>query len=128
MRAWIPILLIAAFSAAPAAARRDDPEAELARMIAGRSAGPPTACISLYPSTNSTTIDTIGIVYSQGRTLYVNRFEGGCSALGIDRIIVTRTPSTRLCRGDIAQVMTRTPAMIVGSCVFGPFTPYAKAK
>ena len=120
--------LIATLAAAPLAARRDDPEVELAKMLAGRTAGPPKTCIPLNRNTSSQTIDGIGIVYDFGRTLYVNRFTQGCSALDSSRILVTRTTTTQLCRGDVAQVMTQTPSMLVGTCIFDNFVPYTKAK
>jgi hypothetical protein len=95
-------------------------------MLAGRTAGEPVECIALFPSASSTTFDRTAIVYDQAGKLFVNRFEGGCPALDTSRILVTRTTSTRLCRGDAAQVMTQRPSMYMGSCIFAKFTPYTK--
>ena len=36
------------------------------------------------------------------------------------------TPDT--CRGDIAEVVDVTNRMMVGSCVFGDFTPYVRPR
>lgn len=118
----------AALATASSAARKDDPEAELAKLLAGRSAGAPQSCIPLFPSLPSQTIDRTAIVYGRGQTLYVNRFVGGCSALDSTRIVITRTPVSRLCRGDAADVMTQTPSTLIGTCIFDSFTPYTKTK
>ncbi len=120
--------MLAAMLAAPSAARERDPEAELAKMLAGRTAGPPSECIPLSPTQSSTTIERTGIVYRRGTTLYVSRFEGGCPELDSMRILIIRSTTSQICRGDIADVRTQPPSMFVGSCTFGPFVPYAKAK
>jgi hypothetical protein len=122
------IALLSMLAAAPLAARDKDkdPEAQLAKMLAGRTAGEPVECISLFPSSSSTTIDRTAVVYDQAGKRFVNRFEGGCPMLDSSRIFLTRTTSTRLCRGDVAQVMTQRPSFYVGSCIFAKFTPYSK--
>lgn len=128
MRRLIPAALMAGLLAMPAPAAKSDPDAELARYLEGRTPGPPVDCISLFPSNHSTTIGTT-IVYEAGGTRYVNRLGGDCTPMRDDTIIITRTPGNRLCRGDIAQFVTRSPPAIpVGSCSFDSFTPYRKAK
>lgn len=120
---------LATMLAAPALAReRLEPEAQLSKMIEGRTAGKPTDCISLNRDTPSTTIDHTAVVYQQGGTLYVNRFGGSCPALDGFSVLVTRTTTDRLCRGDSVQIMTQPPAVLAGVCIFGDFTPYTKAK
>jgi hypothetical protein len=120
--------LIAIFATTPLASARRTPQQELDRLLAGRTAGKPQTCIPLHPSNSSTTIDRIGIVYDSGGTRYLTRFEGGCPQLDSDRILVTRTPQSQICRGDIATVMTRTPATFVGTCTYGVFVPYKKSR
>lgn len=118
------LLLAAGATAAP----RPTGEAKLQKMLEGYAAGKPTSCISLAPSMDSTKIEGIGMVYKRGRTLYVNRFANGCPSLDSFKSIVTRTPSTQLCRGDIARLVDFQTQIEGGSCVFGDFTPYEKAK
>lgn len=131
MRTLIPAIVVATLLAGPLQARKaEDPEAKLAKALAGRTPGKPVDCISLFPGTSdhSQTIPGAGILYGQGSTLYLNRFDRGCSALSWDSFIVTRTPSNRLCRGDIAEVRQRSmPGIPIGSCAFGSFTPYQRA-
>ena len=128
MRPYAVACLIAALAAAPLASARRTPEQQLDRLLAGRTAGEPRTCIPLYPNNNSTTIDKIGIVYDVGGTRYLTRFQGGCPQLDNDRMLVTRTPMTQICRGDIADVWTRTPATFVGTCTYGEFVPYKKSQ
>ncbi len=128
MHVLIRAVAFAAAIAAPLAAAPDDPEAKLAKLLAGRTAGPPVQCIPLRPGDDSTKIDRLAMVYHSGGTLYVNRFAGGCPELRDDTIVVTRTPGTQLCRGDIAELVTRPPSVPAGSCAFGDFTPYRRAR
>jgi hypothetical protein len=120
--AWL--VLAAGASAAP----RPTGEEKLQKMLAGATPGTPTSCISLTPSQSSTTIEGIGLVYQRGRTMYVNRFAGGCPSLNGFTAVISRTPSTQLCRGDIARIVDLNSRIEGGSCVFGDFTPYTKGK
>jgi len=121
--------VVAALVAMPLASARLTPEQELAKLLAGRTAGPAQSCIPMRSVHDSTTIPGIGIVYEVGATRYLMRFQnGGCPALESDRILVTKTPQTQFCRGDIGDVVTRSPATFMGSCTYGEFVPYKKAK
>ena len=122
------VLCLAALAVAPAAAKRDDPETQLAKALAGRTAGKPTDCITQLRSNDSTTIPGVGIIYQIGSTRYLNRFEGGCPILRQDTGIITRTPTSQLCRGDIVQVRDFVVGITYGSCSFGQFTPYEKGR
>jgi len=131
MRVFAVTALLAAAivtTGADAKSPKRDPEAELAKMIGTRTAGPPEHCLPLMRGNSSTTIEGVGIVYQVGSKLYVNRFRGNCPMLTWDRIIVTQTTTGQICRGDIARIVSRTPVIDVGSCIFGDFTPYSRAK
>jgi len=122
------VCLITALVAMPLASARRSPEQELERLLAGRTAGPSQSCISMRSSSDSTTLPGIGIVYDVGATRYLMRFQGGCPALERDRILITKTPQTQFCRGDIGDVYTQNPATFMGTCTYGEFVPYKKAK
>lgn len=51
---------------------------------------------------------------------------GGCERVGGDEYLVTSTPSTQLCRGDIARTVDRTIRREVSGCSFGDFQAYRK--
>ena len=126
-----PLSMLILAIAAPAAARDRtpaDPKAALAAMVAGRIAGPSVSCISLLPNTHSRIVDRYAVVYDGPGRLYVNDFDGqGCSALRKDRTLVTVTPSSQLCSGDIIRVVDPVQRFDYGSCGLGKFTPYKRA-
>ncbi|MFD1949293.1 hypothetical protein ACFSGX_00755 [Sphingomonas arantia] len=131
VRLYTALLIAAASVPAFAAAPVEAPitrSPELDKLIGNRVAGAPVDCIDLPRARSSETVsnpDTI--VYRVGQSLYVNQPAGGCG-FRFDPIIVSRTPSTRLCRGDIITAVDRASRMQQGSCGLGMFTPYAKAK
>lgn len=120
-------MLLALAVAAPAVAAGPDGEAKLARLIAGRTAGPPRSCIPRFRDDRSQVIEKVGVVFDVGATRYVSRFDGGCDQLTTFTRLVTRTPTTQLCAGDIADVVTNTPPTInLASCTYGRFVPYTR--
>ncbi|WP_419808745.1 hypothetical protein [Sphingomonas sp.] len=100
----------------------------LDRELAGLTPGQPQSCIEQTRTRDSRGFgDTI--VYSgPGDVRYVTRTSGGCEQYGSNGYIVTRTPSTSLCRGDIATVVDRSSRQQIGACSFGDFVPYSRAR
>ena len=129
-------LLIATLAAAvltlPATAaprERPSPEAKVSKALAGRTPAKPQSCIRLRPGLSSQTIGNAIIYEDSARRWYVNRPDGGrCTELNDDVIVVTRTPSNQLCRGDIVQLIDRTARFPRGSCGLDDFVPYERAK
>jgi hypothetical protein len=100
-------------------------QARLAQLTAGKIAGPTTDCLPTYRANDMVVVNDNTIAFKQGRRLFVNNMQGSC--YGLDRgttALVTRTPSTQLCRGDIATLVDTSTRVAVGSCVFGDFVPY----
>jgi hypothetical protein len=128
MRNLLTSLMLTALATQPLLAKpRLTSEQQLQKRLEGLTPGKPVNCISLYPSSNSTTYKG-AIVYVQGSTRYVNRFLNGCPFLNEDDGIVTRSFGSQLCRGDIVNVFTPGIPIQRGSCVMGEFTPYKKPK
>ncbi len=129
MRKFIAAVLAATVLAAPAAAEakpRLSPEAKLDKMLEGRVAGEPQDCIYL-PSIRSTRVfDKTAIVYDAGRTLWVNRPEGGARSLDDDDILVTKLHSSQLCSIDTVQLRDRSSHFYSGFVSLGDFVPYRK--
>jgi hypothetical protein len=124
---------VAAISAAlllssTAPARSDSPQRsaeELARALAGRTAGMPVSCIS--DKARMHVVDDWTILYRDRGTLYVQRPRGGCH--GLDNgmsLIRNQFVTTRLCRGDINRVVDLRTGFGTGACVFSEFVPYRK--
>lgn len=102
-------------------------EADLAKALAGRTAGKPVNCINLRDIRSSVIYPGVGITYEVGRTLYVNR-PTGANFLGRDDILVTDTHSSQLCSIDIVRLLDRTANFPTGSVGLNKFVPYTKPK
>ena len=105
-------------------------QAEFAKLVEGKVAGPPQSCLPSYNQNDMVVIDdsTIAFRLSSSR-IYVNHMQGPCTSLSGSNALVTKTYGTaQLCRGDIGQVVDLTNHFTVGSCVFGDFIPYTKPR
>lgn len=135
MRILLPLLLISVAACtqtprqleAQAAAEAGD-RAAIDRELAGFIPGPPQSCVQQTLLREMSSHGDTLIYRSNSGVRYVNRTSGGCSPDRDDAFLVTRTPSTSLCRGDIAQAISRTSRFPVGSCSYGDFVPYRRAK
>lgn len=115
--------------AAPAAnAQRADPEAQLQKLLAGRTAGKPVKCLSLTETRNSQIIEGKAIVYGTGRTIWVNVPRSGADSLRDDDIMVTRPFSGQLCNIDTVRFVDRGSHFERGFVQLGDFVPYTRAK
>ena len=127
----IAVLLLSAGLAGCAAElssplRSEQSQARLQQLLAGRVAGPAVSCLSPSQRREMITIDDNTILFRSGGTIYRNDPAGGCSGLRSGYYaLVTRSPSTNLCSGDIARVADVRSGMTVGNCAMGDFVPYA---
>jgi hypothetical protein len=114
---------------ASAKARTAEQAARLAAVLQGRVAGPPQDCVDQRSFDNQEPFGNSAILFSggPGDVVYLNRPRGGCVGLDLGRAIKTRTPTTRLCRGDVVTVFDPASGMAVGGCSLGEFTPYRPA-
>lgn len=123
------LLIAAVVIATPAlAAKRDTPDVQLSKLLAGRVAGKPTNCIPLTNTQSSTIIDRTAIVYRVGSRLYVNTPRSGADTLDDDDILLTRTIGSQLCSVDSVNLIDRTSRFQHGFVILGPFVPYDKPK
>lgn len=100
--------------------------AALDRELAGLTPGQPQSCIEQSRVRSSRGFGDTIVYQGLGRDRYVTRTSGGCEQYSSNQgYIVTRTPSTSLCRGDIATVIDRTSRQQIGACSFGDFVPYS---
>ncbi|HEY0132379.1 MAG TPA: hypothetical protein VGB57_13345 [Allosphingosinicella sp.] len=105
-------------------------EASLAAQLRGfEPAGPPVQCVSSRDLRGNRSAGETAIVFSgTGGRLWVNRPAAGCPDLRMSRALRTRTPSTRLCRGDIATVFDPLTRFEYGGCGLGEFEPYRRVR
>ena len=118
-------------AATPASAAKSRPkltgEAQLAKLLEGRTAGEPVSCLPSGLSSDSRVIDGTAIVYRSGSTLYVNR-PTNASSLDDDDILVTRLPTGQLCNVYIIRLLDRVGRFERGFVNLGDFVPYRKVK
>jgi hypothetical protein len=112
----------------PAPTRTAEAQAELNKLLAGKTAGRPLTCLQHYRADDMVRIDESTVAFKQGRQVYVNHLIGACSNLDNSfYALVTKSSGTGLCRGDIAYVQDVSTGTIVGSCGIGDFVPYGPA-
>jgi len=99
----------------------------LASALVGRKAGAPTSCINLRDIRSTRIVDTSAIIYETSASRwYVNRPPSGCPGLRPERALVSRTPSTSLCSGDIVRIIDPPSPIEYGACGLGQFVPYSR--
>lgn len=123
----IPVLLAGCAANGPPAGPSPKQLAEIADALKGLTPGQPKTCIDQTRVQNVKTFEgTILYIYSP-REIYRNDVSGGCQGLRYGDTIVSKSSTTRLCRGDIITTMSRTsPPMFSGSCGLGDFVPYTR--
>lgn len=113
-------------STAPARQDGPHPSAEkVAKALAGRTAGAPVSCIS--DRARMQIVDDWTILYRDRNIIYVQRPRGGCHGLSNNMSLIrNQFVTTRLCRGDINQLVDVRTGFGTGACVFSDFVPYRK--
>ena len=89
-------------------------------------AGQPVSCVSQRDLRGNRSAGDAIIFTGPGDRIWVNRPAGGCPGVGAGRSLVTRTSSTQLCRGDIANVVDLVSGHSGGGCPLGDFVPYRR--
>jgi hypothetical protein len=128
MRKLLPLIAGTLLIGGAAQAKPADHEAELARAIAGRVAEAPVDCIDLHRIRASRVISGTAIIYDAGSVLYVNRPQNGAEELNQWDMMVTRTPSTRLCRIDTVTMLDPSSRSFSGVVFLGDFVPYRRVR
>lgn len=106
-----------------------NPDAEIARITAGRIAGAPADCIYQRDIRSSQIVGGTAIVYRMNNgTIYVNRPKSGKTFLRRDQVMVTDTHSPRLCSIDTVRLLDSGSHMSSGSVGLGKFVPYTRPR
>jgi hypothetical protein len=105
-------------------------EAKLAAQLAGYAPdGPPERCVNMRDLDGNRSAGEAAIVFDgRGGRKWVNRPAGGCPSLEFGRALRTRTPTGRLCRGDIATVFDPVAGIEYGGCGLADFEPYRRLR
>ena len=136
MRNLISAALVAAALAAcastpqPPRQRTVAAQQDLDRVLAGKVAGAPRACLPLYKRDSMTAVDDNTLLFHDGANrVWRNDPPGGCprvSAPGFTMVIRT-VGSTSLCRGEIVQIIDLQTNVAAGTCTLGDFVPYTRS-
>lgn len=101
-------------------------EQKLANALAGRTAGPPVDCIN--ERSRMQVIDDWTILFRDRGIVYVQQPRGGCHGLSNSMSLIRDSfGTTRICRGDINQIVDVRTGFGTGACTYDNFVPYRKA-
>ena len=89
LRASVAMAMVALLAAAPAAAKRKTPDAELAELLKGRTAEPAVRCITPTTNDSQRIISGKAIVYGNGHRIWVNVPIGRLDTMRWDDVLVT---------------------------------------
>lgn len=110
------------------AAAMADGEASLAAAIRDRVAGAPERCINLALLRGDRILAGDAILFggAGGSRLYVNRPGSRGCPLRDGLALVTRTPGSQLCRGEIVEIVDPVTGVTQGACTLSDFVPYER--
>lgn len=112
--------------AASARSATEKGEAQLAKMVGGRTPGAPTECISINGLGNKLkVIDGVGVTYRLGSTIYVSRVDRPENLRWTDRSRFDGMTPGKMCAGDklwTTDIKTGTPTGSVELLEFVPYT------
>lgn len=121
MRRAAAPLLLATLAAAPA----DTPD--VAKALAGRTAGAAVNCVDLSQIQGPQIVDATTILYRQsGRRVWRTGPVGACPALRPIATLIVQVYGGQLCRNNRFQVLDANSTIPSGYCRFTRFTPYDK--
>ena len=108
--------------------RTAEDQARFLKLIEGRVAGAPISCLPSWNANDMRVIDDQTIVFGErSNRVYVANLQSPCDNVGQPGYaLVTRSPGSGMCSGDIATVVQTTSGITAGSCVIGTFTPYTR--
>jgi len=101
-------------------------ESDLAEALANRTPEAPLDCVDQRDLSVHKSFGRGAILFGNRKdtVVYLNRPPAGCPGLNVATTIETKTPGTRLCRGDLVTVADPASHVEYGSCALGQFTPY----
>jgi hypothetical protein len=113
-------------TATSAATTAEKGEERLARMLEGRTAGEPVACITTMRKNELQVIDEVGVVYDAGNTVYVARPTDPRMLRRTDALVIDRFSPSRLCVNDPIRTVNRHGGFFTGVVFLNDFVPYKK--
>jgi hypothetical protein len=120
------LVTIAAAGGATLAAAHDD---ALTKVLAGRIAGAPQACVENAMLGNAQIIDNRTLLYREsGRRVWRNDLPDACPGLRDDSHLIVEVYGSQLCQNDRFRAVDFGSHIPGPYCRFGKFVPYDKPK
>ena len=119
---------VIAGTASVVAQQSSNPEAtqKMANALAGRTAGQPVNCIN--ERSKMQILDDSTILFRDRGIVYVQQPRGGCHGLSNGMSLIRSSfGTTRICSGDINQIVDVRTGFGTGACTYSEFVPYRKA-
>lgn len=105
--------------------RSSKADEQLAKALAGRTAGAPVDCIS--ERSRMQVVDDWTILFRDRGVVYVQQPRGGCHGLSNSMSLIRDSfGTTRICRGDINRIVDVRTGFGTGACTYSDFVPYRK--
>ena len=119
---FLPLLL--ALAGCAAMGEREDEGAELARQLAGRTAGAPQSCVPVTQNAPLEIVDRQTLAYRLGSTIYVNRLGSECPGMRPFNTLIVETNGSQYCRLDRVRALEPGSSIPGPICPLGDFIPY----
>jgi len=103
-------------------------QAKLGKELAGLAPSGTSDCLDYVGSTSMKAFGSTLVYTANPNLKYVTNTGGGCEAVQRGDVLVTKSPTGRLCRGDIATTVMPQARVQTGSCAIGGFTVYKREK
>lgn len=103
---------------------------DLARLLAGKAAGPKMSCLQNYNTYDMQIIDGRTVAFKQGASsVYLIHLSPGCDQLGYGHyaLLAKQFGGMGYCQGDIVHVLDTVNHFTVGSCGIDAIVPYRMA-
>ena len=123
----LPLALLIAGCAATTADTETREQRAHAEELAGRTAGAPETCISARQGESLQIVDRRTLTYGHGRTIWVNRLDGGCPGLRPTNTLIVEANGSQYCRGDRIRALEPGTTIPGPYCILRDFVPYTRA-
>ena len=100
---------------------------DLAKLLAGKTAGPRMSCLQNYDASDMQIIDGRTVAFKLGsRNVYLLHLSPGCEQLatGHYALLAKQFGGMGYCQGDIVHVFDTLSHLTVGSCGIDAIVPY----
>jgi hypothetical protein len=124
----LPLLILVAGCAAAGTQSESREQRDLARELAGRTAGPADRCIPSHQGQALQIVDQRTIAYRNGGTIWVNRLDSPCSGLRPLNTLIVDMHGNQYCRGDRVRGLEPGSGIAGPACLLGDFVPYRRPR